>query len=29
MLLRPLFFTSFLIDDQLDDDGLDRRAARS
>jgi hypothetical protein len=22
MLLRPLFFTSFLIDDQLDDDGL-------
>jgi Protein of unknown function (DUF2855) len=24
-LLRPLFFTSFLIDDQLDDDGLTRR----
>jgi uncharacterized protein DUF2855 len=22
MLLRPLFFTSFLVDDQLDDDGL-------
>ncbi len=22
MLLRPLFFTSFLIDDQLSDDGL-------
>ena len=22
MLLRPLFFTSFLIDDQLDDEGL-------
>jgi Protein of unknown function (DUF2855) len=25
MLLRPLFFTSFLIDDQLDDDGLATR----
>jgi hypothetical protein len=25
MLLRPLFFTSFLIDDQLDDDGLASR----
>ena len=25
MLLRPLFFTSFLIDDQLDDDGLTGR----
>jgi hypothetical protein len=25
MLLRPLFFTSFLIDDQLDDDGLTER----
>ena len=25
MLLRPLFFTSFLIDDQLDDDGLTTR----
>jgi hypothetical protein len=25
MLLRPLFFTSFLIDDQLADDGLTRR----
>jgi hypothetical protein len=25
MLLRPLFFTSFLIDDQLDDDGLAER----
>ena len=25
MLLRPLFFTSFLIDDQLDDEGLARR----
>lgn len=25
MLLRPLFFTSFLIDDQLDDDGLTAR----
>lgn len=25
MLLRPLFLTSFLIDDQLDDDGLARR----
>src|SRR5262249_23465503 len=25
MLLRPLFFTSFLIDDQLDDDGLTDR----
>jgi len=25
MLLRPLFFTSFLIDDQLDDDGLVER----
>src|SRR3954469_16496505 len=25
MLLRPLFFTSFLIDDQLDDDGLAAR----
>ena len=25
MLLRPLFFTSFLIDDQLDDEGLTRR----
>jgi hypothetical protein len=25
MLLRPLFFTSFLIDDQLDDDGLAMR----
>jgi hypothetical protein len=25
MLLRPLFFTSFLIDDQLDDDGLIER----
>ena len=29
MLLRPLFFTSFLIDDQLDDEGLaDARADR-
>ena len=27
MLLRPLFFTSFLIDDQLDDEGLDRAGA--
>lgn len=27
MLLRPLFFTSFLIDDQLDDDGLTTRGA--
>lgn len=26
MLLRPLFFTSFLIDDQLDDEGLATRA---
>jgi hypothetical protein len=25
MLLRPLFFTSFLIDDQLDDEGLTER----
>lgn len=25
MLLRPLFYTSFLIDDQLDDDGLTER----
>jgi hypothetical protein len=25
MLLRPLFFTSFLLDDQLDDDGLTGR----
>ena len=25
MLLRPLFFTSFLIDDQLDEDGLTER----
>jgi hypothetical protein len=25
LLLRPLFFTSFLIDDQLDDDGLAER----
>jgi hypothetical protein len=25
ILLRPLFFTSFLIDDQLDDDGLTKR----
>src|SRR4051794_6801264 len=25
MLLRPLFYTSFLIDDQLDDDGLSAR----
>ncbi len=25
MLLRPLFFTSFLIDDQLNDEGLDAR----
>jgi hypothetical protein len=25
MLLRPLFMTSFLIDDQLDDDGLTKR----
>ncbi len=25
MLLRPLFFTSFLIDDQLDDEGLAER----
>jgi hypothetical protein len=25
MLLRPLFYTSFLIDDQLDDDGLTNR----
>ena len=29
MLLRPLFFTSFLIDDQLADEGLiDARAGR-
>src|SRR3954454_5763885 len=27
MLLRPLFFTSFLIDDQLDDEGLATRGA--
>jgi hypothetical protein len=27
MLLRPLFFTSFLIDDQLDDEGLTGRGA--
>jgi hypothetical protein len=27
MLLRPLFFTSFLIDDQLDDDGWTTRGA--
>ncbi len=27
MLLRPLFFTSFLIDDQLDDEGLVTRGA--
>ena len=27
MLLRPLFFTSFLIDDQLADEGLDRAGA--